>query len=325
MKNASVYQKKIKKLLGGMKKRRVEFGSPPETPIALLLECLISPDTSARAVKTAMDSISREFVDFNELRVSPTKEIADRIGRNLPHSREKAETIVRVLNSVFDRTGTMTMDYMKEMSKKDLRRHLAEIGMSAYSAACLLLKGFDAVAVAVDCSLLDALKMNDCIHPDCQIEEATAFLERVIPQKDAPAAHEFFRELVEKNVKAIAKWRKAHPGLVSKPPQILPPPKFQMLAKSQPLPPMKGEEGYEGVVEVEAVAVEIEEEPEEVVEIEEAHGVEDIELPADDLEGPPAKPEIKPKDKKAKAAREARPVKTAKPSAPAKPQRKRSR
>lgn len=302
MKNSTLYQKNIKKLLSGVSKKRI---APPEVDdlVRLLIEAVLSPDTSRKLVQQGVEAMSREFVDFNELRVSPPKEIVDRMGRNVPHAREKADTLVRVLNAVFDRTSTMTMDYMKEMSKKDLRRHLAEIGLSPYSAAHVLLLGFASHAVAVDVSLLDALKMGEFVAPNCDIEEATGFLERFIAQKEALATHEFFRTYIEHNAKAIAKWRKANPDLASQEAPILPPPKFQMMAKSQPLPPMKGEEGYEGaeddvpvdLVEVVADIDEIDGPEGEAAEVE----VEDFEVPLDEagaeppMKAPPKKPAAK--------------------------------
>jgi hypothetical protein len=178
-----------------------------------------------------------------------------------------------------------------------------------------MLLGFGSHAVPLDMALLDALKMKDAVHGDSQIEDAQGFLERAIGAKDAPAAHEFFRNLVEKEAKAIAAWRKANPGLVSKPPEIVPPPKFKMIAKSQPLPPMRGEPGFEGEEELPAAIVDIEETAEEVPDEGAEVEVEEFEAPVDE-EDPPALPGA-PKKKTAKAA-EAKAKKLTK-----KPERKR--
>ena len=293
MKNATHYEKKVRKLLSSMPKVKAPEEAVGDALVTILIESVLSAEGARKPTQKAIEAIKVEFVDYNELRVSPAKEIADCMGKNFPYAREKADTLVWVLNAIFDHPSSMTMEYMKEMSKKDLRRHLAELGLSPYSAAYVMLMGFGAHAVRLDMALLDALKMKDAVHPNSEIEDAQGFLERAILAKDALSAHEFFRNFVEKEAKAIAAWRKAHPELVTKPPEILPPPKFKMIAKSQPLPPMKGEPGYEGAEgEEEPAAIvetDIEETTEEVPEEGAEIEIEEFEVPADG-EGPPPGP-----------------------------------
>jgi endonuclease III len=304
MKNAGQYEKLVRKLLGSMPKAKAPQAAPDEELVPILILSVLTAEAPRKLAQKALEAFQTEFVDYNELRVSPAKEIGDRMGKNFPLAREKGETLARVLNAVFDKTSSMTMEYMKDMSKKDLRRHLAEVGLSPYSVAYVMLTGFGAHAVPLDMTLLDVLKMKEVVHPNCEIEDAQGFLERAIGAKDAPAAHEFFRNLIEKETKALAAWRKANPELLTKPPEILPPPKFKMIAKSQPLPPMKGEPGFEGEEELPAVIVEtdieetVEEVPEEGAEVE----VEEFEAPADE-EGPPHAPPPAPAAGKAKPAK----------------------
>jgi hypothetical protein len=98
---------------------------------------------------------------------------------------------------------------MQKMSKRDLRRHLSELGLDAYSGAAVTLLVFGGHAVPVDNDLADSLKMDQYADPGAEPADIQGFLERVIPMKDAPAAHEFFRAYVEKSAKALAKKRKA--------------------------------------------------------------------------------------------------------------------
>jgi len=308
MKNASVYEKKIKKLLSGMPRVKP---LTIEDPAGMMLAAILLPDAHRKSVQQAADALIGEFVDFNEMRVAPVKELSDHIGRTFPESREKAVTIVRSLNVIFDKVGKMSLDYMKEMSRKDLRRHLAEIGLSPFTAGQIMLHIFGLHAMPVDVSLVDALKMGECIDPGCTVEDAQAFLERVIAQKDDLSAHEFFRGFVEKNLKAIAKWRKANTTLATKPPEILPPPKFQMLAKSQPLPK---EEGFEGEVEEVVAEVVLDEVIDEVAEEAVPEDIDDIELPVVEegeleiMEGGEPKPPAKPGKQPEKPAKSGKPA-----------------
>lgn len=290
MKNAGQYEKKIRKLLSGAPKGKPPPPATDEELVPTLILSVLTAEAPRKGAQRALDAFQAEYVDFNELRVAPAKEIADHMGRNFPFAREKADTLVRVLNAVFDKTSSMSMTYMRDMSKKDLRRHLAEVGLSPYSAAYVLLLAFGIHAIPLDMTLLDLLKLKEAAHGESQIEDAQAFLERAIGAKEAASAHEFFRNLIEKELKSVLAWRKANPDLVSKPPEILPPPKFKMIAKSQPLPPMKGDPGFEGEEELPAAIADIEETTEEVPDEAADVEVEEFEAPADEEapSGPPS-------------------------------------
>ena len=248
MKNATIYAKKLKKFMGSLPKPKT---SPPrDDSVVVLVEAVLAPDAARKDIHRAVATLTSEFVDLNELRVSPAKELVAAMGRDFPQARAKAATLTRCLNSVFDKSGRMDIAYMRDLPKKDLRRHLAEIGLSPFSAAYIMLQGLDLPALPVDASLVDALKMHDAIGP-CTVEEAQAFLERSIPAKQLAAAHEFFRAFIEKNARAIAKWARTHPDQATPEPAILPPPKVKMLVKHQPLPGAKDED--EDVTSLEAV------------------------------------------------------------------------
>ena len=208
MKNATKYQKKIKKLLGGMGKARP---SPPEdaNPFRVMLEAILTADATPKQAEKAMAALEEEFVDINELRVSPPKEIVDCLDEDFPRRRAKAREIVTVLGAIFTRYNNLTLEPVEALTKRDLRRHLAEFGLSPYPAACLVLLVYNGHAIPVDETLAECLEMKGYIHPDSDVPDVQAFLERVILQKDALAAHEFFRAFVEKSARALARKRKA--------------------------------------------------------------------------------------------------------------------
>ncbi len=207
MKNATKYQKKIKKLLSGLRK---SAAPPPDNqnPFGVMVEAILAADAPKQAAK-ALDALKKEYVDFNELRVSPVKEIVDTLGRDFPGARRKADEVTSVLNAIFTSRNNLKIDYVEKMSKRDLRRHLHELGLSPFAAAIMMMRVFGGHAIPVDQGLVDCLENDECIEPDSSIEDVQAFLERVILQKQAHAAHEFFRDYVAKNAKMIARKRKA--------------------------------------------------------------------------------------------------------------------
>ncbi len=207
MKNATKYQKKIKKFLSGLRK---SVTPPPvdQDPFAVMVKAILAADAPKQAAK-AFDTLEKEYVDLNELRVSPVKEIADTLGRDFPHARRKAEEITSVMNAIFTSRNNLKLDYVEKMPKRDLRRHLHELGLTPFAAAVMMMQIFGGHAIPVDQGLVDCLEMDEYIDPGSTIEDVQAFLERIILQKQAHAAHEFFREYVAKNDKMLTKKRKA--------------------------------------------------------------------------------------------------------------------
>ena len=208
MKNATQYEKKVRKLLKGMKKVPLEAAEPDEA-LDVLVRAVLEADAEARDVPTALAAIEDEFVDVNELRVCQVKELTDVLGKEFPFARRKAETLTRVLNGVFYRTSEMSVVYMADMTKRDLRRHLLELGLGEYEAALMVLRCFGGHAVPVDRTLAETLEMTGLVEPGSTVADVQGFLERIVIQKDAWSAHVVFRGYVQKHAKALAKKRKA--------------------------------------------------------------------------------------------------------------------
>jgi endonuclease III len=206
MKNAARHQKKIKKFLSGIDK---SSAVPPADadPIRTMVDAVLAADAPRQSAK-ALEALENEFVDFNELRVAPVKDIVDTLGRDFPDARRKAEEITTALNAIFNRRNNLVLDYVEKMSKRDARRHLGELGLSPYAAGVMMLQVFGGHAVPVDQGLADCLEADGYIERGAGVEDVQAFLERIILQKQAWSAHEFFRDYVAKNAKMLAKKRK---------------------------------------------------------------------------------------------------------------------
>jgi hypothetical protein len=207
MKNAKRYEKEIKKFLSGI--RSAQPSPPPSDPILALLEAILQEDVGRKQAGRALDLLRKEFVDLNELRVAPVKDIVDILGRDYYGAREKADSIVRSLNGLFDRFSAVSVGPMAKMPKRELRRRLLELGLSPYASAVMMMLTFGGHAIPVDRSLVECLEIEGLLPPGGTLEEIQGFFERIIPQKSAPAAHEFLRAYMEGLAKPLAKKRKA--------------------------------------------------------------------------------------------------------------------
>ena len=206
MKNARKYERKVR---GFLKRAKSVEDDRKDGSVATILAGILQAEVADRQAEKAAACLEKEFVDFNELRVAPPKDVVECIGKSYPNVRAKAEMISQVLNAVFRRTSSMDISYMSSMPKRELRRHLLEMGMDRYGSAYAAMMGFGAHAVCVDESLAQTLEMDGYIEPGSDVADVQGFLERVIPQKDSLAAHAFLREYVESRGKALARKRKA--------------------------------------------------------------------------------------------------------------------
>ncbi len=207
MKDARTYEKEIKKLIKAMPKTKPSAST--DDPVKVMIESILAADAGRKQVSSAMAALTEEFVDFNELRVAQPKEIVECLGKDFPDGRRKAEMILSALHGVFEQQYSMSLEYARKMTKKELQRHMAELGLDDFASACMMINVFGGHAIPVDQSLVDCLVLHKSVHPESTISDVKCFLERIIPQKDAQSAHEFFRGLIAKNAKAIEEVRKA--------------------------------------------------------------------------------------------------------------------
>lgn len=208
MRNATSYAKKVKKLLGKLPGASAQPDEEAD-PIRILVHSVLEADASDKDADRAVAALEEEFLDFNELRASPSRDIVECLGEHLPGAREKSEVVVKVLNGLFRRVHDVSVEYMRDMTKRDLRRHLNELGMEAYASARVVATVFDGHAIPVDQTLVECLEMDGYIYPGSDVADVQGFLERIITHKDALAAHEALRAFVARSGKALAKKRKA--------------------------------------------------------------------------------------------------------------------
>lgn len=207
MKNSTQYAAKVKKLLAGAKD-----GKAPEQVdrVRLMMRAILEQDTSVRHAEEALKRLEAEYVDLNEMRISPLKDLVDCLGRRFVGARYKAEMLTTALNMMFDRANSLSLDYLAEKPKREIRRALLEdLHLSHYAEAVVALYGFAGHAIPVDFLLAEALKQGDYVHAQADVADIQGFLERLVLSKDAIAVHESLRQFALQHAakldKAVAK------------------------------------------------------------------------------------------------------------------------
>lgn len=202
MRNSSAYAPKIRKLISGAKaSARAE-----EDNGKLLLRSILEEDAVPKQVSDAMVAMEKEFLDYNELRVAPIKDVEDCLGKDFPGARVKAEALNRALNAIFDHCNQLSLEYLRKKPKREVRRLLREqLKLSPYAESVVTLHGFQGHAVPVDHLLLESLKVEDMVPESAQLEDVQGFLERLVPASQALGAHEALRQFAAKTAPKVSK------------------------------------------------------------------------------------------------------------------------
>ena len=192
MKNATVYQSKLKKFLPGLKRRPIAADrSEPLEPMDHLIVGILRRNASRHQALAALRALREEFVDFNEMRVAPAKDIAELLGKNMPLARLKAEVLTQALNRVLDQTSELGLGKLTELGKRELHAYLREkFALDSYTEAYMTLMVFGGHAVPVDERLLEKLKLEDLVHSESTVDVARFALEKVVSEKNAVEVYE---------------------------------------------------------------------------------------------------------------------------------------
>ena len=208
MKNSEHYAKKIRQLV---KEKSAGVSAPQvDDKIELIIRGILEENVDPRKVPAALSAIEKEYVDFNELRVSPVRDIIDVVGENYPEIRSKAQSIVNTLQAIFDRANNLSLDFLDNKPKREIRKILREkLGLGRYAESFVTLYGFDGHAMPVDNLLLDALKLGEYIHPSSDLDDLQGFLERITPHADAITYHQALRKYVSEMARKVSRaWEK---------------------------------------------------------------------------------------------------------------------
>ena len=215
MKQARTYETKVRKLLGRLPAPR-QSDADDVDPVRIMIEAVLQADSTPAQAARAMRVIEHEYVDFNELRVSPIKDLTDSIGADCPGIRHKAEELVAALGGVYAKSSAISLEYLADKTKREQRRLLSELGLREYAVGSVLLLGLDRHAIPVDRDLAECLEMDGYVHPGSEVADIQSFLERIVSRSKGLAAHEFFRAFVQKHSKVLAKKRQAEQAAAEK-------------------------------------------------------------------------------------------------------------
>jgi hypothetical protein len=186
MKGATQCARRVKQVLRTLRAGLGRVNRPQSgDPITQMILGILTRDAPESKAREALDRMKSMVVDYNELRVIPSLELAEHVGE-YPDVRTKCEDVSRALNRVFAIEHTVSMDRLAGASRSDVNNYLNGIaGLDGYSRARVKLLGFGIHAIPLDAAMWAYARQQGIVDEKCSLEEAQAFLERQVDEADA--------------------------------------------------------------------------------------------------------------------------------------------
>jgi hypothetical protein len=101
--------------------------------------------------------------------------------------------ITAALNAIFEKEHTLSLNRLKEVSRRDARQFLRDLPeMHPFVEAYVMLYSFDGHAVPIDDGMLAYLAEEEIVEEGTNLEEAQKFVEHHIKAEEC---HSFFTAL----------------------------------------------------------------------------------------------------------------------------------
>jgi endonuclease III len=178
MKNATKHAEELKSLSRKLVRDHKPGDKTAQEPLWALVRGAMSYDVPDSRVEEAIKVIQREFVDLNELRVATELEVQDLLGQRYPQIEERVKLITAALNAIFEQEHTLSLDRLKEISRRDARQFLRDLPeMKPFVEAYVMLMAFEGHACPIDDGMLEYLSEEEIVEEGTNNEDAQKFVE----------------------------------------------------------------------------------------------------------------------------------------------------
>lgn len=162
---------------------------PTNSPLDVLIETILSQNTSDTNSGRAFKSLLAAFSDWEALAKAPVGEIAESI-RVGGLERIKAKRIKQVLSEIRRARGRIELDFLDEMPLDEARDWLRQLpGVGDKTANCVLLFASCRPALPVDTHIFRVAKRLGFIDSKASVEKAHSLLEAMVPPEKVYQFH----------------------------------------------------------------------------------------------------------------------------------------
>lgn len=167
---------------------------PGREPVAVLIETILSQNTSDSNSKRAFESLLNTFNSWEAVASAPVEYIAGAI-KSGGLSHIKAVRIKQVLNEIREQHGRISLNFLECMSVSEAKDYLLRLpGVGLKTASCVLLFALGKPCLPVDTHVFRVAKRLGLIDSRVSIEEAHSLLQEQIP---ASKIYQFHVHMIE--------------------------------------------------------------------------------------------------------------------------------
>ena len=193
------------------------FPEPAEGADPLVDDLVISTlvwNATPTQANAALGRLREAASDYNELRICLPDEVESLLGPRYPLVAERTDRLLRMLNAVFASQHAMTLDVLRDTSKRDAKAFLDELnGILPFIAGRVFLLGLGGHAFPVDDRTAAALVELGLLEDDIDSAGASARCERALRAGEAaPAFRRLEAAMNQKLAKPAAGRRKRAAG-----------------------------------------------------------------------------------------------------------------
>jgi endonuclease III len=196
MKDSKEYSDEFQKFYRKLKRAYGKVKKPYyEDPVGALVYGIISERTSESWARGAYKRILEHFVDFNDLRVSPSGEILEVLGEDTVVTCGIASALVGALRALFAKNNMVSLLGLCQMSKRPARQVLSKIGggVSRFVVNYCMLMSLQSHAIPLTEKMVEYLRSNGLVHPESDEQEIEGFLMRQISSSEAYKFYTYLR------------------------------------------------------------------------------------------------------------------------------------
>ena len=168
--------------------------NPDRDPVAVLVQTILSQNTSDRNSDRAFDSLLAAFKTWQDIADADTRIIARSI-RIGGLADVKANYIKDALNAIKELQGNFDLDFLRSLSLNEARDWLMQLpGVGMKTASCVLLFSLGIPALPVDTHVYRVSQRLGLFDNKMPVNRAHIYLESIVPQN---MAYEFHILLIE--------------------------------------------------------------------------------------------------------------------------------
>ena len=146
----------------------------------------------------AFVTLREGFFDWNEIRVSATRELED-VFEGMPHAEKRAQRVVSFLQEVFESTFSFDLEGLQKKGVKEAAKKLSRFEAATPFVVCWVVQhSLGGHAIPMDPAMLRTVKRLGLIDDNVDDPEAIqAALEHLIPKSKGPQFTEILSEITQ--------------------------------------------------------------------------------------------------------------------------------